>query len=103
MPEPKPIADLEAFILQAQSRADPIAKGLVAVANGPSMALLTLYVARAEVMRIAEQHIPPGQWQRFLAEQRKLERAFDERCEVLRAMSRNLSSIAGGRRGNGVG
>lgn len=62
---------------------------------GPTKALLSLYVARAEVLRIAEERVPRAEWNRFLLAQEQLERAFDARCEPLKAANRSLIILSG--------
>ena len=89
------ITDVHAFISEAQARADPLVASLVVNANGPTMALLTVYVARAELVRVAQERMPAGQWPKFLQQQAQLERVFDEQCEVLRKMSGDLIVLAG--------
>jgi len=87
--------EVHALISEAQLRADPIVGGLLATANGPTIALLTLYVARAELVRVAKERMPAAEWSRFLASQAQLERVFDDRCEVLQSMSASLLTLAG--------
>jgi hypothetical protein len=68
--------------------------------EGPTKALLALYVARAEVLRIAEERVPKQDWDRFLLSQERLERAFDERCDALKAANRSLIILSGNYIGN---
>lgn len=86
-------ADVDTLIREACNQANAaLAKLLPA---GPTKALLALYVARAEVLRIAEERVPRTEWNRFLLAQEKLERAFDARCEPLKAANRSLIILSG--------
>ena len=87
------IQDVNAFISEAQSRADPLVASLVTIS--PTRALLTLYVARAELVRVAQERMPAAEWLPFLNQQARFERAFDQNCEVLRKMSKSLVVLAG--------
>jgi|SRR5215216_7468026 len=87
------IADVDVLIQTACAQAnDALAKLLP---QGPTKALLALYVARAEVLRIAEERVPRAEWNRFLLEQEKIERAFDRRCDPLKAANRSLIILSG--------
>lgn len=85
--------DVDSLIRTACSQANGLLPPLLG--DGPTKALLALYVARAEVLRIAESHVPRAEWNRFLLAQERLERAFDERCEPLRAANRSLIILSG--------
>jgi hypothetical protein len=93
----KPGEDVHSLISESQRRADPIVKDLLTTASGPTIALLTLYVARAELARIKQEQTPAADWALFLTGQAPLERAFDQRCDVLRSMSADLRVLAGAR------
>lgn len=95
----KAIGDVDLFIREAQARAQKLAAELVAVVNGPTLALLTLHAARAEVLRLAKERIPPAEWERFVAEQRRLEGMLDRRADVLRGLGRSVVELFGGKRG----
>lgn len=82
------------LVTEAQTRA----AGLVATVlnDGPTKALLALYVARAEIMRLARDRIPAAEYDDFLVTQRRLEREFDRVCEALQATSKDLAMLARG-------
>jgi hypothetical protein len=85
--------DVPALIATACAQADRALVPLLP--EGPTKALLALYVARAEVLRIAEARVPRAEWNRFLLAQEKLERAFDQRCAPLKAANRSLIILSG--------
>lgn len=94
----KPVAsdaELDARVREACAKADQLVGPLLTSSSGPTMALLVLYVARAEVLRVARERVAPAEWDRFLAQQEKLERVFDDRCEVIRKMNRELIVLSG--------
>lgn len=86
-------ADVDTLIRTACAQANEALARLLP--EGPTKALLALYVARAEVLRIAEERVPRPEWNRFLLAQEKLERAFDARCEPLKAANRSLIILSG--------
>ena len=86
-------SDVDSLIQAACSQANGALVTLLP--GGPTKALLALYVARAEVLRIAEERVPRAEWNRFLLAQEQLERAFDARCEPLRAANRSLIILSG--------
>jgi hypothetical protein len=63
--------------------------------SGPTKTLLALYVARAEVLRLAEGRVPRSEWNQFLISQERIERAFDAHCEPLKAANRSLLILSG--------
>jgi hypothetical protein len=85
--------DIDTLIQTACAQANGVLVKLLP--DGPTKALLALYVARAEVLRIAEERVPRSEWNRFLLAQEKLERAFDARCEPLKAANRSLIILSG--------
>lgn len=85
--------DVGSLIAQACTQADAVLVPLLP--SGPTKTLLALYVARAEVLRLAEERVPRAEWNRFLLAQEKLERAFDAHCEPLRAANRSLIILSG--------
>lgn len=85
--------DVETMIREACTKANGALTQLLP--DGPTKALLALYVARAEVLRIAEERVPRSVWNQFLLDQERLERAFDERCEPLKAANRSLIILSG--------
>jgi hypothetical protein len=93
MPANRSAGDVDTLIQTACAHANGALARLLP--EGPTKALLALYVARAEVLRIAEERVPRGEWNRFLLDQEKLERAFDARCEPLKAANRSLIILSG--------
>ena len=91
--KPPSVADVGTLIGEASARAEHVLGQLLP--QGPTKALLALYVARAEVLRIAEERVPRSEWNQFLLHQEKLERAFDQRCEPLKAANRSLIILSG--------
>ena len=87
------LGDVDGLIGQACTQADAVLVPLLP--SGPTKALLALYVARAEVLRLAEGRVPRGEWNAFLLAQERLERAFDARCEPLKAANRSLIILSG--------
>jgi len=85
--------DVDSLIREACGKANGVLTQVLP--DGPTKALLALYVARAEVLRIAEERVPRAEWNRFLLAQEKLERAFDQRCEPLKAANRSLIILSG--------
>ncbi|HEV8246708.1 MAG TPA: hypothetical protein VGP93_13110 [Polyangiaceae bacterium] len=85
--------DVDSLIQEACAKANAALNQLLP--QGPTKALLALYVARAEVLRIAEERVPRAEWNRFLLAQEQLERAFDARCEPLKAANRSLIILSG--------
>jgi hypothetical protein len=87
------VGDVNSLIAQACTQADGVLVPLLP--SGPTKALLALYVARAELLRIAEGRVPRQQWNQFLLTQEKLERAFDAQCAPLKAANRSLIILSG--------
>lgn len=87
--------EVEARVREACAKADRLVAPLLTDSGGPTMALLVLYVARAEVLRVAQERIPPGEWDRFVGQQERLERKFDSHCDVIRKMNRELIVLSG--------
>lgn len=85
--------DVDGLIAQACKQADAVLVTLLP--GGPTRALLALYVARAELLQLAEGRVPRAEWNTFLLAQESLERAFDVRCEPLRAANRSLIILSG--------
>jgi hypothetical protein len=92
------VGDANVLIGEACAKANDLLAPLIAA--GPTKALLALYVARAEVLRLAESRVPRQEWDRFLLAQEKLERFFDARCEPLKAANRSLVILSGSYIGN---
>jgi len=85
--------DVDTLIAQACTQADSLLVPLMPM--GPTKALLTLYVARAELLQLAEGRVPRAEWNSFLLAQERLEREFDRRCEPLKAANRSLIILSG--------
>lgn len=86
-------ADVDTLIATACAQAGDLLTRVIP--QGPTKALLALYVARAEVLRIAEGRVPRAEWNAFLLTQERIERAFDARCEPLKAANRSLIILSG--------
>lgn len=87
------LGDVNSLIQTASAQADRVLTQVLP--EGPTKALLALYVARAEVLRIAEERVPRSEWNRFLLAQERLERAFDAHCEPLKKANRSLIILSG--------
>lgn len=88
-------ADAEGFVAEARARAGRIVETLLTEPRGPTMALLILHIARAEIVRIARQRIPGEHWKLLLRELAGLESRFDRQAAAINATSARIVEIAG--------
>jgi hypothetical protein len=89
------VADAATFLQTARVHAADLVQRLIALPGGPTMALLALHIARAEIVQIASSRVPREQWKILVRELGALQARFDSEAAATAQASKAILTIAG--------